>query len=83
MGILLWIIFGLIVGVIARLIMPEADGLGIIATVILGVIGAVVGGWLSSVFGGVPVTGFNLYSFIVAVIGAIVVIGIVRLVKRL
>ncbi|VEC16664.1 transglycosylase associated protein [Citrobacter portucalensis] len=59
MGIIAWIIFGLIAGVIAKLIMPGRDGGGFILTCILGVVGAVVGGWLATMFGiGGDVSGF-------------------------
>ena len=83
MGIIAWIIFGLIAGVIAKLIMPGRDGGGFILTCILGVVGAVVGGCLATMFGiGGDVSGFNLHSFLVAVVGAIVVLGVFRLVRR-
>ncbi|WP_312949155.1 GlsB/YeaQ/YmgE family stress response membrane protein [Superficieibacter sp.] len=83
MGIIAWIVFGLIAGIIAKLIMPGRDGGGFIVTCILGIIGAVVGGWLSTLFGiGGPVSGFNLPSFLVAVVGAIVVLLIYRMVRR-
>ena len=83
MGIIAWIIFGLIAGVIAKLIMPGRDGGGFILTCILGVVGTVVGGWLATMFGiGGDVSGFNLHSFLVAVVGAIVVLGVFRLVRR-
>jgi len=59
------------------------DGGGFIITVILGIVGAVVGGWLATMFGvGGDVTGFNLPSFLVAVVGAIVVLAIYRMVRR-
>ena len=78
-----WIIFGLSAGVIAKLIMPGRDGGGFILTCILGIVGAVVGGWLATMFGiGGDVSGFNLHSFLVAVVGAIVVLGVFRLVRR-
>lgn len=83
MGILAWIVFGLIAGIIAKFIMPGRDGGGVILTIILGIVGAVVGGWLATFFGiGGDVTGFNLGSFMVAVVGAIVVLAIYRLVRR-
>ncbi|WP_072568716.1 MULTISPECIES: GlsB/YeaQ/YmgE family stress response membrane protein [unclassified Enterobacter] len=83
MGIIAWIIFGLIAGVIAKLIMPGRDGGGFILTCILGVVGAVVGGWLATMFGfGGDVTGFDLHSFLVAVVGAIVVLALFRLLRR-
>jgi uncharacterized membrane protein YeaQ/YmgE (transglycosylase-associated protein family) len=83
MGIIAWIIFGLIAGVIAKLLMPGRDGGGFILTCILGIVGAVVGGWLATMFGiGGDISGFNLHSFLVAVVGAILVLGIFRLVRR-
>jgi uncharacterized membrane protein YeaQ/YmgE (transglycosylase-associated protein family) len=83
MGILAWIIFGLIAGVIAKLIMPGKDGGGFIVTCILGIIGAVVGGWIATFLHvGGNVTGFNLPSFLVAVAGAIIVLVIYRMVRR-
>ncbi|ECH2877536.1 GlsB/YeaQ/YmgE family stress response membrane protein [Salmonella enterica] len=83
MGIIAWIIFGLIAGVIARLLMPGRDGGGFILTCILGIVGAVVGGWLATMFGiGGSISGFNLHSFLVAVVGAIVVLVIFRLLRR-
>lgn len=83
MGIITWIVFGLIAGVIAKLIMPGRDGGGFILTCILGIVGAVVGGWLATMFGiGGSVTGFNLHSFLVAVVGSIVVLLVFRLLRR-
>ncbi|AHJ73574.1 MULTISPECIES: GlsB/YeaQ/YmgE family stress response membrane protein [Kosakonia] len=83
MGILAWIVFGLIAGVIAKLIMPGRDGGGFILTCILGIVGAVVGGWLATQFGyGGDITGFNWHSFLIAVLGAIVVLAVFRLFRR-
>lgn len=83
MGIIAWIIFGLIAGVIAKLLMPGRDGGGFILTCILGIVGAVVGGWLATMFGiGGSISGFNLHSFLVAVVGAIVVLVIFRLLRK-
>ncbi|HFK4476320.1 TPA: GlsB/YeaQ/YmgE family stress response membrane protein [Citrobacter sedlakii] len=83
MGIIAWIVFGLIAGVIAKLLMPGRDGGGFILTCILGIVGAVVGGWLATMFGiGGSISGFNLHSFLVAVVGAVVVLGVFRLVRR-
>jgi uncharacterized membrane protein YeaQ/YmgE (transglycosylase-associated protein family) len=73
MTILGWIILGLIAGFIASKIVNK-QGEGFILDVLLGVVGAVVGGWLFAQFGGAGVTGFNLYSMFVAVIGAIIVL---------
>ena len=55
---------------------------GILMNIIVGIVGAVIGGWLFSIFGGAGVTGFNIYSFVVAIIGAIVFLAIVRLIKH-
>ncbi|EHO4784959.1 GlsB/YeaQ/YmgE family stress response membrane protein [Salmonella enterica subsp. enterica serovar Enteritidis] len=83
MGIIAWIVFGLIAGVIAKLLMPGRDGGGFILTCILGIVGAVVGGWLATMFGiGGSISGFNLHSFQVAVVGAIMVLVIFRLLRR-
>ncbi|AWF34285.1 TPA: GlsB/YeaQ/YmgE family stress response membrane protein [Klebsiella pneumoniae] len=81
MGILSWIIFGLIAGIIAKWIMPGKENVGIIVTIILGIVGAVVGGYISTFFGFGKVDGFNFGSFVVAVIGAIVVLYIYNKVK--
>lgn len=82
MGVLSWVVFGLIAGILAKWIMPGKDGDGFIMTVILGIVGAVVGGYISTFFGFGKVDGFNLGSFVVAVIGAIVVLYIYRMLRR-
>ncbi|MBD1226193.1 GlsB/YeaQ/YmgE family stress response membrane protein [Xenorhabdus griffiniae] len=74
MGILSWIIFGLIAGILAKWIMPGNNSSGIIMTIILGIVGAVVGGYISTFLGMGKVDGFNLGSFVIAVIGAIIVL---------
>ncbi|WP_049033756.1 GlsB/YeaQ/YmgE family stress response membrane protein [Klebsiella aerogenes] len=81
MGILSWIIFGLIAGIIAKWIMPGKENIGIIVTIILGIVGAVVGGYISTFFGFGKVDGVNFGSFVVAVIGAIVVLYIYKKIK--
>ena len=81
MSIIYWIIFGLIAGAIASFIMPGTKG-GILGLALLGIIGAVVGGYLGQMFFGVGVTGFNLNSFIVAVIGSLIVLFIGGLLTR-
>jgi uncharacterized membrane protein YeaQ/YmgE (transglycosylase-associated protein family) len=73
MSIIAWIILGLIAGFIANKIVDHPGG-GLIFDTVLGIIGAVVGGWLFSFFGAREVTGFNLYSLIVAIVGAVVVL---------
>ncbi len=73
MGIILWIVFGLIAGFIASKLVNNS-GEGIILDIVLGIVGAVVGGFIFSAFGAAGVTGFNIWSLIVAVIGAVVVL---------
>jgi len=78
MGILSWIIVGLIAGLLGKLIMPGDDPGGIIVTILLGIAGAFVGGFVFNLFGGAGVTGFNIWSIIVATIGAIILLAIYR-----
>lgn len=82
MGILTWIIFGLIAGVIAKLIMPGKDPGGFIITILLGVAGALVGGFIGSALGFGAVTGFNFGSLIVAILGAILLLWIYRVISK-
>ncbi len=82
MGILTWIIFGLIAGAIAKAIHPGSDPGGRIATILIGIIGSVVGGWLGSMIFGVDVTGFNISSFLVAIGGAVLCLAVYRLIAK-
>lgn len=82
MGLILWIIFGALVGWIASMVMKTNAEQGLLLDIIVGIVGAVLGGWIMSVFGESGVTGFNLYSFLVALLGAIVLIAIVRAIRR-
>ena len=79
MSIIGWLVLGLIAGFIASKIVNKS-GEGVILDIVLGIVGAVVGGFLFSKFGAAPVTGFNLYSMFVAVIGAIIVLVIYHMV---
>lgn len=81
MGILLWIIFGFIVGILVKWIMLGKDGGGFFMIILLGIVGVVVGGWISMLFGFGKVDGFNFGSFVVVVIGVIVVLFIYRKIK--
>jgi uncharacterized membrane protein YeaQ/YmgE (transglycosylase-associated protein family) len=81
MSILAWIILGLLAGFIGSKLVNK-QGEGMFLDIILGVIGAVVGGWLFNKFGAVGVTGLNLYSLLVAVIGAVVVLLIYHALRR-
>ncbi len=78
MSILIWIIFGGLVGWVASLLMHTDNQQGILLNVIVGIVGAVVGGWIMTFFGQSGVSGFNLYSFVVALIGAVVLIFVVK-----
>jgi uncharacterized membrane protein YeaQ/YmgE (transglycosylase-associated protein family) len=73
MSILAWIVLGLVAGFIGSKIVNKS-GEGFILDIVLGIVGSVVGGWLFNTFGASGVTGLNLYSLVVAVIGAIVVL---------
>lgn len=76
-----WIIFGLIAGAIAKLIMPGKDPGGIIVTILLGIAGALVGGFIGRALWGSPgVTGWGLYSFALAIGGAILLLAIYRMI---
>jgi uncharacterized membrane protein YeaQ/YmgE (transglycosylase-associated protein family) len=81
MSIIGWIILGLIAGFIASKIVNK-QGEGIILDIVLGIVGALVGGWLFEFIGHAGVTGFNLYSMFVAIIGAIVVLVVYHAVRR-
>ncbi|MAS10258.1 GlsB/YeaQ/YmgE family stress response membrane protein [Endozoicomonas sp. G2_2] len=81
MGILVWIIFGLIAGAIAKLIMPGKDPGGIIVTIVIGILGAVVGGFIATALGFGGVSGFNLGSLVIAILGAILLLWLYRVVK--
>jgi len=82
MNILAWIIMGLIVGVIAKWIMPGKDPGGIIITICLGIAGAFVGGYIGSFLGIGSVSAFNIASFLLAIGGAILLLVLYRLIKR-
>lgn len=82
MGIILWIIFGAIAGWIASLIMKTDPEQGVFLNIVVGVIGAVIGGWLMNSIGERSVTGFDLYSFLVAILGAVILIAVVKVLRR-
>lgn len=81
MSILAWLILGLISGFIASKIVNNS-GQGIVVDIILGVIGAFVGGFVFNLFGGLGVTGFNIYSMFVSVVGAVLVLVIFHAVSN-
>ena len=87
MGILAWLLFGLIAGAIAQLILPGDDpggrgGLGIIITIVIGIVGAFVGGLIGSIAGFGGVTEFDFRSLIIAIVGALVLLIAWRFIAR-
>lgn len=82
MGILSWIIFGLIAGALAKLLMPGKDPGGFFVTAIIGIVGAIVGGFIGTQLGFGGISGFDFRSFLVAIAGAMLLLLGYRLVKR-
>jgi uncharacterized membrane protein YeaQ/YmgE (transglycosylase-associated protein family) len=82
MGILSWIVLGLIVGVLAKLIMPGKDPGGFIVTIVIGIAGAFVGGFIGSRLGLGTVSGFNSGSILLAIGGAVLLLILYRLLRR-
>ena len=82
MGILSWIAMGLIVGLLAKFIMPGKDPGGIIITILIGIAGAFVGGFIGSFLGLGAVTGFNIGSLLLAIGGAVLLLILYRVIKK-
>lgn len=82
MSILAWIILGGIAGWIGSMIMGTDASQGIFLNIVIGIVGAAIGGFLFSVLGGTGVTGFNLYSLLVAILGSVVLLWLAQLVRR-
>lgn len=78
MNILLWLLLGLVAGWLASVVMRTNSSQGMLMDIVMGVIGAFVGGFIVSLFGAEGVTGFNLYSILVATLGAVVAIWVGR-----
>jgi uncharacterized membrane protein YeaQ/YmgE (transglycosylase-associated protein family) len=81
MSLIAWIVLGIIAGFLGSKIVNQT-GEGLVRDLILGIVGAIVGGWLFSLFGQGGVTGLNLYSLVVAVVGAIVVLVAYHMIVR-
>jgi uncharacterized membrane protein YeaQ/YmgE (transglycosylase-associated protein family) len=82
-GILAWIVVGLIAGILAKIAMPGPDPGGIILTIVIGIVGALIGGFVvNSLLEGPGVTGINLSSILVATLGSIIFLAIYRLITR-
>jgi len=82
MGLLSWLILGLVVGVIAKFLMPGKDPGGFVITIILGIAGAFVGGFFGARIGFGTVSGFDLRSLLIAVGGAILLLAVYRAFKK-
>lgn len=80
MGIILWIVFGALVGFVAPKVMGTGGSL--LWDIGIGIVGAVVGGFLMSLIGESGIEGFNLYSFLVALLGACVLVAVVRAIRK-
>ena len=81
MSFLAWIVLGLTAGFVGSKLVNHS-GEGFFLDIILGIVGAVVGGWLFSAFGAAPVSGVNLYSLLVAVVGSVIVLVIWHALRR-
>jgi len=82
MGILSWIVLGLIAGALAKFIMPGKDPGGIFVTILIGIAGALVGGFLGSLAGFGSVSGFDLRSLLLAIGGSLVLLFVYRRLKK-
>jgi uncharacterized membrane protein YeaQ/YmgE (transglycosylase-associated protein family) len=80
MSIIGWIVLGLIAGFIGSRIVNK-EGEGMVLDIVLGIVGAIVGGWIFSLFGGEGVSGLNLYSMFVAIVGAVIVLVVYHFVS--
>lgn len=81
MNILVWIIFGLIAGAAANILDPSPSKSGIVGAVVLGVAGALLGGFLANIIFGLSITGFNLTSFVIAILGSLLLLFLGRAVR--
>ena len=81
-SILLWIVLGGVAGWIASIIMKRNAQMGTVANIVVGIVGALIGGVLVDLLGFAPATGFNFYSLIVAVLGAVILLAFIGMVRR-
>lgn len=82
MGVIAWIVLGLIAGAIAKAIMPGKDPGGIVVTAVIGIVGALVGGYIGNLITGTGLTGFSLWSIILAIVGSLILLWIYRAATR-
>ncbi|HVI69403.1 MAG TPA: GlsB/YeaQ/YmgE family stress response membrane protein [Magnetospirillaceae bacterium] len=81
MGIIGWIILGGLAGWIASMFMGTGKSMGIMANIVVGIVGALIGGFIFNAIGGTDITGFNLWSLFVAVVGSVILLGIVKMIS--
>ena len=82
MNLVSWVLFGLIVGIVANAIDPEPARGGLVSAILLGIVGALVGGFLANLIFGISVTGFNLTSFLVAIAGSLILLFVGKAVRK-
>lgn len=82
MNLVAWVLFGLLVGLVANILDPNPSRGGVLGAIILGIVGALVGGFLSSLVFGVGITGFNVTSFAISVLGAMALLYLGRALRR-
>lgn len=82
MGLCSWLVLGGIAGWLASIIKGTNARMGMFANIIAGIVGAMVGGWVFSFFGGRGVTGFNLYSLLVATVGAVLLLSVLQAIRK-
>lgn len=82
MGILSWIVLGGLAGWVASMVMKKNSSMGLIGNVVVGIVGAFIGGYVFSFFGGYGITGFNITSFFVALVGAIILLALLNIISR-
>ena len=81
MGLIAWVVLGLIAGLIAKALMPGKDPGGCIITVIIGIVGAVLGGFLATMLGFGGISGFDLRSIFIAILGSFILLAIWRMIS--
>lgn len=81
MNILIWVVFGALAGWVGSMIMGTDGQQGLILNIVVGVMGAVIGGYVMNFFDKAGVDGFNLYSFFVAVVGAVVLLALLKFIR--
>lgn len=84
MGLLVWLIVGGLAGWVASMVMKTDRDMGVLANVVVGIVGAFIGGWAISLFGGGAdvMSGFNLGSFLTALLGAVILLALLKMIRR-